>query len=68
MSNTLSHDNFMRVDPDHRQNRGDGKCKTRKMTKKEWKKYGPKSDLKRRNTGFIISVVDVKRVSKRKRA
>lgn len=64
----FNHQDFIRVDPNRRQNRGDGPCVTRPMTAEEWEKYGPRNDAKRTKTAYILSDADIERVSKRRRA
>lgn len=54
------------VDPDHRQDRGNGPVKTRKMTRKEWKKYGPVNTKLKRSGGYKIQPKDIESVLKRR--
>ena len=58
---------FIRVDPDRRQNRGNGPVINIPMTREEiYAKYGPLSNI-RRTGGYLITQADVERVCKRKR-
>ena len=58
-----------KVDPDHKQDRGNGTIKTRKMTRKDWKKYGPVNTELKRTGNFKIKPDEANRaVRNRKKA
>lgn len=61
----FDHDDFIRCDPDRRQNRGNGPVITRPMTQEEWEKYKYVQPYKRPPT-YIIDDYTVKKMLKRR--
>ena len=65
----FDHNDFIRVDPDHRQNRGNGPVIIISISRDEiYARWGPLNPVRRTRTGFILSDSDIVRVSKRRRA